>query len=199
MPQRIAFAGAHSTGKTTTLNAIKGNGWPDIKVDDFRASRSAQAKMGFELADIVKEKKLYHRFQDLTLALKLEHEKQFLDARYSFVLVDRSPADIYAYAYMWHYSDPNLTDEDHKWFHEYEEATIRALSDYDKIINFPIIEEVPFVAESGRATADTRDEHSRRVNGYLALHARAKTHHLKAVSLGERVNEILDVLEWMNA
>ena len=191
----IAFSGAHSTGKTTTLNAIKASGWPDIYVDDYRASRAAQAQMNMELADIVKSKKHYHQLQDLILGHKLSHEEGLRGQGYRYILVDRSPADIYAYTHLWHKADPTVNADDEAWFLRYQDSLERMMAKYDKIINFPIVPEVPFIPEPGRATEDNREAHSRLVNGYLALNARNKTHHLRAVSLGERINEILDVVE----
>jgi thymidylate kinase len=182
----IAFSGAHSTGKTSTLDAIKAANIFDIYVDDFKASRQAQAELGMELSDIIADPKLMREFQTRILYSKWEHEKELIKSREGIILVDRSPADIYAYTYMWNEQHPNLT-----WFEPYELRLTVMIQEYAFIVDFPIIDEVPFVEESGRATLETRARHSRLTTGFLKLRAPNSHHRLSAVSIDERVTEIV--------
>lgn len=190
MVKMIPFSGAHSTGKSTVLAAIDELKLDRVFVERRSASREAQAKMKLpDLASALVDPVTMRTFQETVLEVKRGHEKDLMDNDYKVVFFDRSPADIFAYTYMWNEKFKNPL-----WFQNYVESLLKLMSNYYKIVNFPIVDAVPFVPEPGRADIDTRQQHAELVDTFLTKFAPRETYHLSSITVEDRVQEILKLI-----
>lgn len=168
MKKIIGLSGAHGTGKSTIAKDLAESGQ---RVDHTQLSRTAQAQLGWDTVDRVKD--------DIASALTLQEMicdamksrdeslmKQTPDSE--FTVVERSPADVWAYTQLWckyHNVD--------KFFNPIA-IRIRAkcmemLKNYAGIIEVPINDSIPFVKEANRAGEDTRLLHSIYVTEFIMM------------------------------
>lgn len=103
MSKIIGITGPQGCGKSTTMNLI-GEVFPNdqIYIDDFKVSRWVQQDMGFEtLAEATSTYSRMLEFQHNVLHKKIESLSQFKHLTSTFVLTERTFADIYAYTDLW--------------------------------------------------------------------------------------------------
>ena len=173
----IGISGAHSTGKTEILRILKDYGY---EVDESPSlSRTAQANLGFDnLADAVADLDKAWALQVEILRLLRLRDVNHL-GRDKPILVDRSPADLYAYATVWR--ETFKTDSaEWKFNAEYNQYVNDCLKHtrerYCGIVYRHINVNKPFVPEPGRATLENRDDTDRNIARFVnALYTSNRT------------------------
>ena len=100
MDKIIGLTGAHGSGKTTTLSELERRGYT---VDPFKVSRTVQQKRGWsDLSQALTSFEEMYQFQIDILETKYAHDLKLKNEGHgSFVLVERTFLDIYAYASYW--------------------------------------------------------------------------------------------------
>ena len=149
------LTGTHGTGKTTLLNAVKKRG---ISVNEAQLSRTAQAKLGWDKLSYAQDSlENMWLLQNAILFAMLDRDEALsnlvLDGP---VIVDRTPADAWAYTAMWltrHGIDP-LYDPEATIYRKTLESHARNY--YRGFIFLPMRAEIPFVEEPNRADLKSR-------------------------------------------
>ena len=103
MSKIIGITGPQGCGKGTTINTI-GDVFPNdqIYIDDFKVSRWVQKEMGYStLAEATSTYEKMIKFQKMVLNKKIESLSTFKNLTSTFVLTERTFADIYAYTDLW--------------------------------------------------------------------------------------------------
>lgn len=166
MPKLVGFTGCHGTGKTTVLKELEQLGY-STRAQSL--SRAAQAKLNLSVGagnlDIHQAVTLQCAIADalITRDTNILHERE--QYKGGVVFADRSPIDVIGYNRLWVHENKEKLDA----LDESERSTILSVMDslnmklrqhvctsYAGIVFFPIREEIPFVAESGRLTEETR-------------------------------------------
>lgn len=196
MTKIVAFSGAHGTGKTTVLEAIKALNNPKIAVDDFKFSRSILKDLDQTLEEATSTISSTKSFQTRILKKKQERILDLkLDSLYpeaEIILVDRSVADLYAYTALWAEKHTGLTD----YLSEYFKACRNFINNYDRIIYFPI-NKIPFIDDGIRAKKEDQEKVDERIRSFLLIHQAGR--YLQSSSVEDRVDEVLTYLEIFNA
>jgi nicotinamide riboside kinase len=189
-----AMSGAHATGKSATLDIIKGVRVPQIIVDDFKVSRTVLAKLGKTLEEATSTRHSIEKYQNAVLTEKIFHDQFDLhnsvhsSANTNF-LVDRSPADIYAYAKLW----SSKYTMSKSWMTNFMCKCVSLLSAYDKIFLFPV-GVFPFVDDGIRAKEDTQKQIAEDIEDFLQKFY--PTYHvIKATDVVGRANEIIRIIQ----
>lgn len=190
MSQIIGMSGAHATGKSATLEFIKNNidATGNIKVDDYKVSRSVLKSLGQTLEEATATAELTMSYQTKVLDAARRHNYllKLLEPQgdVTINLVDRSVADIYAYTRLW--SEKNSIDP--VWFEKFEAKCAELVSAYDIIFLFPT-GKIPFVDDGVRAKEDTQSAVAQYIEEFLEKYAPCY-YELTTTSIEERAEEI---------
>lgn len=166
----IGFSGAHSTGKSTVINCIATSTNSLILSDTFQVSRTVQEELGLTLDEITSDIELMKPFQSKLLSVKAIHDLSLRDSiNPGFICVDRTPADMYAYAKIWIENHPlgSLT-KNQEWLEDYKVSCAAQMSIYSCIAYFPI-DGIPFVYDPKRASLETRERHDKLCLEFLSI------------------------------
>lgn len=159
MAKIVGISGAHGSGKSTVLNALKNDGYV---VDDFKVSREVQKQLGWDNLDsVMNDIMTMKAFQEEILNQKLRHDsalKQNIDTE--FILVERTFADIAAYSTQWawkHVDRSNWEVEDAiVWLSKFCKNCIDAQKMvYDGLVLLPFMSHMKWQGDPHRASADT--------------------------------------------
>lgn len=157
----VGLCGTHSTGKSTILNGVKDGNFP---TNLAQLSRQAQASLGWDSLSKAEESATnMWQLQDAILTAMYDRDQAITDSKIT-TLVDRTPADVWAYTAMWckrHgievYADPKA---------RHFRAQCYVLSEqYAKFVIVPVSDAVVFESQSNRADLESRqfvDEEIRR-------------------------------------
>lgn len=196
MVKIFAVTGPASSGKSTLLNALSDKGIP---VNSFKVARSIQSILGYSnLQDALDTPESMIEFQETILEVKYQNDMKLLNGAETVVLVERSFADIYAYA---HINAFNLVardlmdyDDADDFLFEYRnkcDAYQEAL--YTGVIAIPPMQEIEFVGEAQRgAMADVPASWD--VMEEFLSGGKPGTLFIKHADLGKRVDQVLTAL-----
>jgi len=195
MTKIIGVSGSHGTGKTCTLDNIAKvqSKDPEIVVDDFKVSRAILEEMKCTLDQATATSKLMKVYQSRVLDVKIHRDLHVLrnivvsTTPINF-LVDRSPADVWAYTKLW----ASKNKVSNSWFAEFTKKCIKAIEQYDKIILFPI-GKIPFIDDGVRAKEDTQQC----INDYIITFLDAseiKYHTVESATVEDRTKEIISII-----
>lgn len=161
----IGLTGAHGTGKSTIIKEVKDFG---VRVVESSLSRAAQKKLGWDNLSRVEDSfDAMREFQDEILGAMYERDQDILGS-FHFTLVDRTPADVWAYVELWTHRFKERGEEvDEVWLRWFKGLCRQMASRYAQQIIVPISEAVPFVAEPGRADLESRDFHEKSVCQFI--------------------------------
>lgn len=177
MSKIIGVTGPQGCGKGTTISLI-GEIFPNdqIYIDDFKVSRWVQRDMGFEtLAEATSTYSRMLEFQHNVLYKKIESLSQFKHLTSTFVLTERTFADIYAYTDLWiskfalagEVSEEQANIDSFKFM---EECLINQKFLFSGQVIIPFSNHIKFEEDPNRATLADVDEFYDRVvdfNGEL--------------------------------
>lgn len=185
----IGLCGTHGTGKSTVIKGLKEVG---VHVEDSQLSRTAQKMLGWDSLDRVTESadNLW-ALQDAILAAMYDRDKRINDSK-TFTIVDRTPADVYAYTFLWLLKLDEIGRENRERHTRFCAQCRHLASNYALHIYFPIREEIPFVAEAQRAKLEDREQHNKHINNFLM---NVSAYEVRSLKPEDRVAEIMSVYE----
>ena len=162
MAHLIGISGAQGGGKTTLLNGLRDKGY---LIDDFKVSRAVQAELGWTtLENATKDPKTMVEFQEAIFAQKLSHDLYAdPDEPDGVMLVERTFADIYAYASHWawelHYAGQWLLSDCSYWLQDYRARCIKAQRDtYSGVLLLPLMNGIPLDNDPHRAKRNSAEQ-----------------------------------------
>lgn len=159
----IGLSGTHGTGKSTIINGIKDKGYC---VDQSQLSRGAQKALGWEKLSIAQESiENMWALQDAILDAMYDRDKAIIDGGF-VTMVERTPADVWAYTKMWCERLDIEYINDYK-AQQYKRRCRELASRYLKILVVPMTDKVPFVAESNRADLQSRETVANDITEFL--------------------------------
>jgi predicted ATPase len=143
----IGLTGAHGTGKSTLLNELNRAGY---NVDRSQLSRQAQKSLGWKHLDEVKSS-LYNmwKFQFNILDALSERDNAITE----LTIVDRTPADLWAYTCLWCDHFGINPDEDAQAI-LYRELCEQLSLRYQLFVVIPIMSDIPFEKQLNRASVN---------------------------------------------
>lgn len=187
MGRIIGLSGSQGTGKSTILQWAQDDGY---YVHKKGLSRTAQQMLGWDNLYTVKDSlENIFKLQDLVLDLLIKRDYS-LSLVNDNVLVERTPADLWAYTWLWLQPyEPELYEP---WFYEYQEKLVEQSKIYDTLLLVPIVDEIPFVYDPQRANVDSRQE----VQDYIFSFANLHFKNVKVLNnLEQRGNDTIKELE----
>lgn len=148
----VGLFGTHGTGKSTVLKRAKLAG---VTVQESSLSRSAQAALGWtELSEAGKSVENMWALQDAILAAMYDRDLAIAKSKI-LTLVERTPADMWAYTEMWCKRLGVDFVNDRKAI-SYKNQCRTMASNYRLFIQVPITKSVEFVPEPNRADLASR-------------------------------------------
>lgn len=197
----FGLSGTHGTGKSTILTGLSDLGY---SVDRSQLSRTAQKQLGWETLSIAGESvENMWALQDAILAALSERDQR-IRASHKITVVERTPADLWAYTKMWceRLGIDYKEDITAKRYHTKCRLASRLYH-----MNFVVRpdEAIPFVAEPNRADEKSRLFVDEQILSYLLapfIVTDLQHYVIKNTDREKRVNEIkafIDVLELIRA
>lgn len=149
----VGLSGTHGTGKSTIINGVAELGY---KVNDAQLARAAQKALGWESLSVAQaSKENMWALQNAVMEAMFDRDQASLE-RGDVVLVERTPADIWAYTEMWcgrllinPVTDPTAI--------LYKNKCREMARSYSHFLVVPMTPAVPFVAEANRADLASRN------------------------------------------
>lgn len=152
MSHIIGLFGTHGTGKSTILNGVKNAG---LNVCESSLSRTAQKFLGWtELSEAEKSEDHMWALQDAIMAAMYDRDLEIIKSK-QYTLVERTPADIWAYTEMW-CTRLNIDFTTDARALGYKKQCRALAANYKLFIQVPISDAVSFVAEPNRADLKSR-------------------------------------------
>jgi hypothetical protein len=151
-PRIVGLCGTHGTGKSTIINGVRDLGY---KVNQAQLSRSAQKALGWDTLSRAQESKAnMWALQYAILDAMFDRDQEALSTA-EIVLVERTPADVWAYTEMWcrRLLIDHVTDRQAVM---YKKACRDLATNYCQFLFVPISDAVKFVAEPNRADSESR-------------------------------------------
>jgi hypothetical protein len=149
----VGLSGTHGTGKSTIINGVKDMGYP---VNQAQLARAAQAALGWEKLSIAQESvENMWALQDAILNAMYDRDRAILDGGF-VTMVERTPADVWAYTKMWCDRLDIDTERDPRAI-QYKHHCRNMADEYLKILVVPMSKKIPFVAEPNRADLQSRE------------------------------------------
>lgn len=190
----VAISGTHGVGKTTLLSGLAKAGFPVLT---FSVSRATQKKMGYaSLAEAIDTSEKMKAFQT-----RLSMEKYKVDSPLqradTLFLVDRSLADVAAYARAWAMRTGSQEVVD--WAREFWDQCHEVQGYlYHGTLVLPPNPGIAFVPESRRGDAESREEIAQYIVDFMndkewKLLPRMRP--VYSVALDERVREATHIIE----
>lgn len=187
----VGLCGTHGTGKSTLLQNAKSAGY---RVNEAQLSRRAQNMLGWESLGPAKEsEENMWLLQDMALRLLEYRDNEIFDFG-QITLVERTPADLFAYTKLWMkingVQDSQRSDS---YFMRCKSLATR----YLKFILVPPLEKVPFEDDPHRATLDERAYHQGALDTFFWDNV-CPMYVIKNQSKSEREAEILALMKALN-
>lgn len=190
----VGLCGSHGTGKSTVVQEARARG---IRVSDVQLSREAQEQLGWDsLSKAQDSLEDMWLLQNAVLTAMLRRDEQLLDDGREVTLVERTPADAWAYTSLWLTRlglDPALDPEAVIYRKTLESHAAQC---YSSLVVLPIRAEIPFVAEARRADLDSRDFIDRKVRAFIRDNA-LPHYTLKALAPNHRGTELESYLTFL--
>src|SRR5271154_4055065 len=148
----VGLSGTHGTGKSTIIKGVKEAGYPVVETS---LAREAQKALGWTvLSEAEKSVENMWLLQEAILSAMFIRDEAIHKSGI-ITLVERTPADVWAYTAMWCKRLDINTFEN--WHAKMYYARCQAMArNYALFLQVPIVEEVPFVAEPNRADLPSR-------------------------------------------
>lgn len=195
----VGISGTHGTGKSFLSRHLE----PHIAVDRTQLSRTAQKELGWDTLSRAEEsEENVWALQNAILDAMIKRDKELNDSgQYldKLVIVERTPADLYAYTRMWLVRlsiDPRESAE----FKAYHARLVEAIKAYRQVIMIFPHESIPFVAEPNRADEKSRQYVNDEIISFL-VSGNAISNITTMVfqhNIDDRVNAVLKALNMRN-
>lgn len=186
----VGIAGTHGTGKTTLIRALSVRN-PQYPTVDESLSRNVQKEMGItNMMDVTKDAALLYDFELRILDAMEKRDAALMETPGDeYIITTRTPADMVAYLALWLRRlgvEIHLSSQYLDFRARCEKLALR----YRAYLILSIDEAVPFVAESGRASEESRREQEAMLFRHIATEAyksQVAPLFIDAVPIAERV------------
>ena len=187
MKHVIGLCGTHGTGKSTTIKALIEQG---AKVSPVQLSREAQQQLGWPtLAGALEKLDTMWQLQDAIFERMVARDSAITET----TIVERTPADVWAYTQVW--LERHKVDwKNDKRSLDYLFALGKHLSDhYSSIFILPMRDAIPFVEEPNRADLASRYPVSKNIIQFIYAF-KTPRHLVIGLSPEERAKEIMEFI-----
>lgn len=151
----VGLCGSHGTGKSTVVKEARARG---IEVNDIQLSRTAQVKLGWDKLSYAQDSiENMWLLQNAVFHALMERDEQIANECDDLVLVERTPADAWAYTRLWLFRQGIDPDADYEAIVYRKTLESHAKRYYSSFVILPIRSEIPFVAEANRADLESRE------------------------------------------
>jgi hypothetical protein len=156
----VGLSGTHGTGKSTILQAAKAAGH---RVNESQLSRQAQKMLGWDSLSKAKEsEENMWLLQDMVLSL-LEYRDNSIFDEAAMTLVERTPADVYAYTKLWmRVNGVAESQRSDSYFMRCKLLVTR----YKLLVYVPPLDGIAFEEDPHRASLSERDYHVSALNEF---------------------------------
>lgn len=191
----VGLSGTHGTGKSTIVNGASEAGFT---VDRSQLSRSAQAALGWDtLAHAQKNSVNMWSLQNMILQMLCKRDAD-IEKENTLTLVERTPADLWAYTLMW-CSRMGIDPETDTVARKYHDECMLAMQRYNTIMILPPHDDVPFVAEPNRADEISRRQVDEDITLFVIRQNFARSYIIRNVGRAERIAEVVNYLAYARA
>lgn len=185
----IGLCGTHGTGKSTILQGVKEH----FCVNESQLSRAAQASLGWDKLSKAQESiDNMWQLQEAILAAMYDRDQDILKSNV-ITLVERTPADVWAYTLMW-CKRLNINTRTDAQALNYKGRCISMAQRYSKYLFVPISDAVPFQVDPNRADLEGRQFVNDAIYSFL-LAGLYPFNKFTYTSKQDRINEALTCLE----
>jgi len=180
----IGLCGSQGTGKTSILSGVERE---NFKVDRSQIARTAQKNLGWDSLSRVEESvENMHALQEAVLNAMYDRDKAINDSG-TFTLVERTPADVWAYTQVW-CDRLHININTDEWVLSYKQKCRNLANAYAHFVHVPITDKVKFVVDPNRADAKSRVDVDSYIKEFI-LSGGLNFHELHMTSIVDRVNE----------
>lgn len=187
----VGICGTHGTGKSTILQGVKNFGYSS---NEMHISREAQKALGWDRLSIAEES--IHNMWQLQNAIldAMDHRDEQISMSRIPTIVERTPADVWAYTDMWCYRLGVPLDD--TYVKEYYERCCKMSKRYAKFLVVEPNDKISFVAEANRADLKSRMSVANVINDFLWSGSLPITV-IKSTGREERIAEALAVMNFV--
>ena len=187
----VGLSGTHGTGKTTIMNGVKDAGF---SVAEAQLSRSAQAQLGWDTLKRVEEsEENMWALQNAILDALIVRDAS-IEQSTDVTLVERTPADLWAYTETWCFRlgiNPVFNPKAVAYKDRLREACRR----YDLFVVVKPHENIPFIEEPNRADLASRKQVERAIDAFT-WDTMIPTMPINTVSKDDRIAEAVRIMQW---
>lgn len=184
------ISGTHGTGKSSLLSGIEH--LEPITAYKNSLARDAQVALGWsDLSPAEKSAENMWALQNAILKELINRDNDLVATGGDWI-VERTPADLYAYTYWWCFKNGIRSPETHQPFMEY----LSKLLDHSRKIKYNLVffvpqcETVPFVPEPRRASLESRNFVEDKILEYLDLASHTPYYRIMNSSVFDRLDEM---------
>lgn len=186
----VGLCGTHGTGKSTILQMVKDDGYP---VDESQLSRAAQTALGWESLSKAQESvENMWALQDTILQAMYDRDTRIEQSGIT-TLVDRTPADVWAYTAMWCDRLGVQVYADTKARH-FRAQCYMAAERYARFLIVPDSDKIPFKAEANRADLESRAFVDREIRQFIFQSVALEFYEIKST---DREHRAVEAAAWM--
>lgn len=179
----LGISGTHGTGKSTILNGLEAAGFA---VDRTQLSREAQVALGWDRLDKAQESpENMWALQEAILGAMWDRDQRII-ARRELTVVERTPADAWAYTQMW-MNRLKLSQLSNQAV-SYRGRCGSMANSYSKFIVLQQAASVPFEEDPRRADVASRDQVENLINNFIKGHG-LPHHIIESTSKSARIAE----------
>ena len=162
----VGISGTHGTGKSFLVRHLE----PHMAVDRTQLSRTAQKALGWDTLSRAEESEAnVWALQNAILDAMIQRDEALNNLGEHLgkpVVVERTPADLYAYARMW-LTRLSIDPEESRKFAEYQERLLEASHAYKTVLVIFAHPSIQFIAEPNRADEASREIVSNYIMDFL--------------------------------
>jgi predicted ATPase len=190
----VGLCGTQGTGKSTILQAAENAGF---KVDRTQVSRTVQASLGWDKLSRAEESvQNMMMLQNEIANVMYDRDTKYLDSD-ELVLVERTPADVWAYTCVWcHRNKVAMTSD--PWALDYKRKMRYMASFYTRFVIVPQVPEIPFVEDPHRADYESRQYVDDVIRNFVGTGG-LPSYEMKTISREDRSAEIATLLTIIKA
>lgn len=186
----IGLSGTHGTGKSTILQGVKAAGF---KMDESQLSRTAQKNLGWSSLSIVEESvdnmwalqdAIIHALEERDLKIQISEQ---------YTLVERTPADLWAYTSLWCHRLGIDEQTDERAVTYKMRCHELAQKYYARVMVVTPNAAIPFVAEPNRADIASRKHVELCIDSFL-FRGNHPTYFISSVSKEQRIAEACSIM-----
>lgn len=190
----VGLCGTQGTGKSTILQAAEDAGF---NVDRTQVSRTVQANLGWDRLSRAEESvENMMLLQNEIANVMYDRDVKYLRSD-AITLVERSPADVWAYTCVWcHRNKVAMTTD--PWALDYKRKLRFMSSLYRSFVIVPQVAEIPFVEDPHRADYESRGYVDKVIREFLNS-GQLNVKEIQTVSREDRKAEIAALLTIIKA